>query len=40
MANGLKFQTFFLFLISNEMLVFWAGIHETLVRIVNSEDPD
>ena len=30
----------FLFLFSNKMLVFRAGIHKMLVRIANREDPD
>ena len=25
---------------SNKILVFWDGIHKTLVRIANREDPD
>ena len=29
----------FLFLYSNKMLVFGAGIHKMLVRIANREDP-
>ena len=39
MVNVLKFQTL-LFLFSNKMLVFRAGIHKMLVRIANREDPD
>ena len=39
-VNVLKFRTFFLFLISNKMLVFRAGICNMLVRIANREDPD
>ena len=30
----------FLFLLSNTMLVFRAGIYKMLVRIANREDPD
>ena len=30
----------FLFLFSNEMLVFMAGIHKMVVRTANQEDPD
>ena len=30
----------FLFLFSNKLLVFRAGIHKILVRIANGEDPD
>ena len=30
----------FLFLFSNKMFVYRAGIHKMLVRIANSEDPD
>ena len=40
MVNVLKFQNFFFFLFSNKMLLFAAGIHKILVRIVNREDPD
>ena len=39
MINVLKFRTL-LFLFSNKMLVFSAGIHKMLVRIANREDPD
>ena len=35
-VNGLKF----LFLYSDKMLVFRAGIHKMEVRIANREDPD
>ena len=34
------FSNSFLFLFSNKMLVFRAGIHKMLVRIANREDPD
>ena len=40
MVNVLKFSDTFLFLISNNFLVTWAGIHKMLVRIANREDPD
>ena len=30
----------FLFLFSNKMLVFRAGIHKFLARVTNREDPD
>ena len=40
MVNVLKFQTLFLFLFSNKMLLFKTGIHKMLVRIANREDPD
>ena len=39
-VNVLKFLTPFLFLFSNEMLVFRAGIHKMLVRIANREHPN
>ena len=35
-----KISHTFLFLISNKLLVFRAGIHEMLVRIADREDPD
>ena len=35
-----KILNAFLFLFSNKMLVFRAGIHKMLVRIANREDPD
>ena len=35
-----KISNTFLFLISNKMLVFRAGIHKFLVRIANREDLD
>ena len=35
-----KFFNTFLFLFSNKMLVFRAGIHKMLARIVNREDPE
>ena len=35
-----KILNTFLFLFSNKMLVFRAGIHQMLVRIANREDPD
>ena len=35
-----KISNTFLFLFSNEMLVFRAGSHKMLVRIANREDPD
>ena len=35
-----KILNTFLFLFSNEMLVFRTGIHKMLVRIENREDPD
>ena len=39
-VNFLKFQTPYLFLFSNKMLVFRAGINKILVRIANREDLD
>ena len=36
----LKFQTLFLFLFSNKMLIIRAGIHKMRVRIAHREDPD
>ena len=33
-------QRFYLFLLSNKMLVFRAGSHKILIRIANREDPD
>ena len=38
-VNVLKFRTL-LFLFSNKMLVFRAGMHKMLVRIANREDPE
>ena len=38
-VNVLKLRTL-LFLLSNKMLIFRAGIHKMLVRQANSEDPD
>ena len=35
-----KISNTFLFLFSNKMLVFRAGIRKMLVRIANREDPD
>ena len=35
-----KISNIFLFLFSNKMVVFSAGIHKFLVRIANREDPD
>ena len=35
-----KISNTFLFLFSNKMLVFRAGIHKSLVRVANREDPD
>ena len=35
-----KVSNTFLFLFSNKMLIFRAGIHKMLVRIANREDPD
>ena len=35
-----KISNTFLFLFSNKMLVFRAGIHKFLVRVANREDPD
>ena len=35
-----KISNTFLFLFSNKMLVFRAGIHKFLARVANSEDPD
>ena len=35
-----KISNTFLFLFSNKMLVFRAGIHNLLVRVANREDPD
>ena len=35
-----KIQSTFLFLFSNKMLVFRAGIHKMRVNIANREDPD
>ena len=40
MVKALKFQTYFLFLYSNNMFVFRAEITKMLVRIANWEDPD
>ena len=39
---GKRYKIFntFLFLFSNEILVFRTGIHKMLVRIENREDPD
>ena len=38
MVNFLKFRNLFLF--SNKMLVFRAGIHKMVVRTANREDSD
>ena len=38
-VNVLKFRTL-IFLFSNKMLVFRAGMHKILVRIANREDHD
>ena len=35
-----KISNTFLFLFSNKMLVFRAGIQKFLVRVANREDPD
>ena len=35
-----KILNSFLFLFSNKLLVFRAGIHKMCVRIANREDPD
>ena len=35
-----KILNTFLFLVSNKMLLFMAGIHKMLVRIANRENPD
>ena len=35
-----KISNTFLFLFSNKMLIFRAGIHKMLVGIANREDPD
>ena len=35
-----KKKYIFLFLFSNKMLVFRAGIHKMHVRVANREDPD
>ena len=35
-----KILNAFLFLFSNKILVFRAGVHKILVRIANREDPD
>ena len=35
-----KISNTFLFLFSNKMLVFRAGIHKFLVRVANRDDPD
>ena len=35
-----KISNTFLFLFSNKMLIFRAGIHKLLVGIANKEDPD
>ena len=40
MVNVLKFQTAFLFLFSNKVLVLRAGINKMLNRIASREDPD
>ena len=39
-VNVLKFRTLFLFLFSNKMLLFRAGIHKMFVKVANWEDPD
>ena len=39
-VNVLKITNTFVFLFSNKMLAFSAGIHKKLVRIPNREDPD
>ena len=39
-VNVLEISNTFLFLISNQMFVISAGIHNLLVRIANREDPD
>ena len=39
-SNCSKISNTFLFLFSNKMLVFRAGIHIMLLRIANREDPD
>ena len=39
MVNVLMLRTLF-FLVSNNMLIFRAGIHKLLVRIANREHPD
>ena len=39
-VNVSKIANTFLFLFTNKMLVFRAGIHKILVRIANREDPD
>ena len=38
--KGSKIWHNFLFLFSNKLLVFRAGIHEMLIRIAIREDPD
>ena len=35
-----KISNTYLFLFSNKMLVFKAGIHKLLVRVANREEPD
>ena len=40
MVNVLKILNTIMFLFSNTMLVFRAGIHKLLVSIANREDPD
>ena len=39
-VNVFKILNTFLFLFSNKMLVFRAGIHKFLVKVPNREDPD
>ena len=39
-VNVLKFQTLFLFLFSNKIMVIRSGNHKMLVRIANRKDPD
>ena len=39
-VNVLKISNTFLFLLSNKLLVFRAGIYKMIVRIANWDDPD
>ena len=38
--KNLKFHKFFTFYFQNKNIGFRAGIHKTLIRIANMEDPD
>ena len=39
-VNVLKISNTFLFLLSNKLLVFRAGIYKMIFRIANWDDPD